>query len=160
MRPPYANSCRSKRESFENVRAAPDAAVHNDGDFPGNAFDHFGQAFDRGTKCFFSAPAMIRDHQTVHAVLHRELRIFARDDALDQQLDGYSIAQPFHEIPIHVRRLHGGDLRKIQAIKHRLPGCVCGEASGARSGPSTRKARVSALMTSGAFPFVHKLRTK
>jgi hypothetical protein len=36
-------------------------------------------------------------------MLDGDLRVFARDDALDEQLDGHGIAQPFHELPIHIR---------------------------------------------------------
>jgi len=50
-------------------------------------------------KSLFGAPTVIRDDQAVHTVLDRELRIFARDDAFEEQLDGHSIAQPLHEIP-------------------------------------------------------------
>ncbi|MCU1317821.1 MAG: hypothetical protein JWN63_3143 [Candidatus Acidoferrum typicum] len=52
------------------------------------------QTIDRGTKSFFGAPAVIRNNQAVHTVFDRELRVFARDDAFEEQLDGRGCCLP------------------------------------------------------------------
>src|SRR6267142_679926 len=118
------------------------------------------RTIDRGAKSLFGAPTVIRDDQAVHTVLDRELRVFAGDDAFEEQLDGHSIAQPFHEIPTEIRGLRSSDLGQIEALEHRLPGCVLGEASRASSGPSPSVARVDALMASGTLSFIHTLSTE
>src|SRR5260370_41280154 len=110
-----------------------------------------------GAKISFGAPAVIRDNQAVHTVLDRELRVFARDDAFEEQLGGHSIAQALHEIPAEIRGLSSSDLGQIEAVEHRLPGCVLGEASRASSGPSASVARVGTLMASGTLSFIHTL---
>jgi hypothetical protein len=87
FRPPYADRCRAHREGFENVRAVPDTAVHDNRNLASDAFDHFGQAFYGRAQTFLIWSSMIRHDETVHAVLNGDLRVFAplvRQNLLDE----------------------------------------------------------------------------
>src|SRR5262249_42831809 len=87
-------------------------------------------------------------------MLGGQLRILAGHDALEEQLDGDSIAQTFHEVPIHGSGEEGRDLRKVEAVKHRLSSYVFGEAPGGCTRTSASKSREGSLMAIGTFPCV------
>jgi len=98
---PTADAPRARALKMSVPRRTPPS--NDDGNPAGGGFDHLWQTIDRGAKSLFGAPTVIRDDQAVHTVLDRELRVFARDDAFEEQLDGHSIAQPLHESQLDSR---------------------------------------------------------
>src|SRR5260370_32290190 len=82
LRSPNTYRSCAKRQGFENVRAAPHAAVHNHGHSATNRVENIRQALNSRAQRVFGTSTVIRNDQSVHAVLDRELRVFARYDAL------------------------------------------------------------------------------
>ena len=63
---------------------------------------------------------MVRNHDSIGSVLHRQLRILPRDDALQQQLHLRRILQPLHKIPGQTGRMQPRHFRQIESIEHGL----------------------------------------
>src|SRR5262249_19438243 len=90
---------------------------------------------------------MIRNDETVHTMLDGDLRVFARDDALDEQLGCDGVAQAFHKIPIHGLCARGSDFRKIKTIEHWLSCDRLRESSGTYTRLASGVASVGTLVT-------------
>src|SRR5262249_24810695 len=97
--------------------------------FATNALENLRQAFDGWAQGFFRAAAMIRNNQSVHAVLDGKLRILTRDDAFDEEFAVNRIAQSLDEVPVRGQSVQTCNFRNIQSVNHRLPSRESREAS-------------------------------
>ena len=80
------------RDGFQDVRAAHEAAVDDELGFAARDADDLGQELDRAAAVIELAAAVIRHVDDVDAVLHAELGVLGRLNALhhQRQLDGAS----------------------------------------------------------------------
>ena len=86
-------------EGLQDVSAAADSAIEDDGDAAGDGFDDFGQHFERGGRIVERASAMVRDIDAVEAVLDAEAGILGSEDAFGQQGDLDDSADFFEVFP-------------------------------------------------------------
>jgi hypothetical protein len=85
-RPPDAHSPGAQRQRLEHVGAAAHAAIQKNRDAVADRGHHFRQRLDRAASGFRGTPSMVRDQYAVDTVLQAELGVFARIDALDDEL--------------------------------------------------------------------------
>ena len=76
----------AERQGLEDVGAAADAAVDEHRNASPYAGDDLGQRLDRRAEAVLGAAAVVGHEDAVHAVFNRQLRLLARDDALEEQL--------------------------------------------------------------------------
>src|SRR5438876_62013 len=157
VRPSEADCRRAECQRFKNIRATAHTAVDNHRRFARNGFDDLRKALNGRAQRIFRASAVIGNDQTIHAVLDRQLSVFARDDAFDQEFNGYGIAQPLHKLPVRGPGKHLRHLRNVQPVEHRFSRYVTGEASFQGAGPrlALREGRVATAMACRALALVY-----
>jgi hypothetical protein len=82
-RTPNPDRPRSRRQGFVDIRSATEASVNEHGNPPADGINHFGQAVDRRTQGLAGAPAVIRDDETVHAMIDGQPRVVGAVDAFE-----------------------------------------------------------------------------
>ncbi len=88
----------AKRDGPQDVQAAVDTAVEDDGQFRGLA-DGW-QGLDRGGGAVELAACVVADPDCIRAQLFKLGRTFGAHDAFDQQRAVPVVAQPRHVVPI------------------------------------------------------------
>src|SRR5262249_36544576 len=103
--PPDAYGLRADAQRFDDIGAAPEAAVDDDRDAPVHRLDDFRQRVDGRAAGVLAAGAVVRDDDGIDAVIGGDYRVFPGEDALNDDLHLGGVAQPLEEIPGHGRRL-------------------------------------------------------
>src|SRR6266404_4705178 len=131
VRAPYSNRRGSKRQRFENIRAASKSAVDEDRYLTCGSLHDLRQAFDCAPGAGVLMAAVIGNDNGINPVLGRKRRILARHDPLENQLHASRVPDAFHIIPAklqavltikradranpldRIARLDPGDLGKV-----------------------------------------------
>jgi hypothetical protein len=84
---------------LENVGAAPESTVADDGDATLDPCDNLGEGRDGGPARVLGSSTVIRHEETINAMLHGQRRILAGDDPLEQHLHAGALLEPVDELP-------------------------------------------------------------
>jgi len=97
--PAEQDRVRSERQRLEDVGAAPDAAVEENGDPAVDRLRHAGQRVERADRSVDLAPAVVRDDDPVHARVDRSPRVVGMHDALEHDRQLRPLAQERQVVP-------------------------------------------------------------
>ena len=104
---------RAERNCLQHVRAAIDAAIHDDVRPPGDRIDDLRQHFDATARAIELPAAMVGDVDRTRTMLDGEPGILGRRDALEDDWQRRALADAFDRLPREPRsdhaRLGGGD---------------------------------------------------
>ena len=97
------DGARSEREGLQHVGAPTDAAVHVDFGLSPGGLDDFPQHVRRGDCAVELSAAVIRDHDPLRAVCHRQSRVVGRQNSLQHERQRAEISQPVNRFPRQAR---------------------------------------------------------